>query len=103
MVRSKRPNVAVARYGAIGSVSSHTHVVLPAAVVCDTRTPLAIAVSPAGTVMVKSNVALSRGLSFTGYHAGDPCGSPTTKAPSSVGTQPSIEKSGSVTTVGVPA
>ncbi len=45
---------------------------------------------------------MSRGLSLTGYHAGDPCGSPTTKAPSSVGTQPSIEKSGSVTTVGVP-
>ena len=81
----------MARYGAIGSVSCQTQVVLPPAVALDTRTPLAIAVSPAGTVMLKSNVALSRGLSFTGYHAGDPCGSPTTKAPSSVGIQPSID------------
>ena len=102
-VRSKRPSVAVARYGAIGSVSRQTQVVLPPAVAFETRTPLAITVRPAGTVMLKSNVALSRGLSFTGYQAGDPCGSPTTKAPSSVGTQPSIDPSGSVTTAGVPA
>ncbi len=61
---------------------------------------MAITVSPAGTVTVKSYVALSRGLSLTGYHPGDPCGSPTTKAPSSVGTQPSIDPSGSVTTAG---
>jgi hypothetical protein len=49
-------------------------------------------------VTLKRNVALSRGVSFTEYQAGDPCGSPTTNAPSSVGTQPSIESSGSVTT-----
>jgi hypothetical protein len=60
-------------------------------------------VIPAGTVALKSYVALSRGLSLAGYHAGDPCGSPTTNAPSSVGTQPSIEPSGSVTTDGMPA
>jgi hypothetical protein len=45
---------------------------------------------------------LSCGESLTGYHAGEPCGSLTTNAPSSVGTQPSIELSGSVTTLGVP-
>ena len=60
-------------------------------------------VSPAGTETLTSNVALSRGVSFTGYQAGEPCGSPTTKAPSSVGTQPSTDPSGSVTTDGVPA
>ena len=53
---------------------------------------------PSGTVMLKSYVALSRGLSLHGYQAGEPCGSLTTNAPSSVGTQPSIEPSGSVTT-----
>ena len=93
----------MARYGAIGSVSRQTQVVRPPLVACETRTPLAITVSPSGTVTLKSYVALSRGLSLTGYQAGEPCGSPTTKAPSSVGTQPSIEPSGSVTTVGVPA
>src|SRR5919197_4947113 len=102
-VRSKRPSVAVARYGAIGELSRHTKVVPPPVVVWEARTPLAITVRPAGTVTVKSKVALSRGLSLTGYHAGDPCGSPTTKAPSSVGTQPSIDSSGSVTTCGSPA
>ena len=46
---------------------------------------------------------MSRGLSLTGYHPGEPWGSFTTNAPSSVGTQPSIDWSGSVTTSGVPA
>ena len=101
-VRSKRPSVAVERYGAIGSVSLQIQVVRPAAVVFETRTPLAMTVSPAGTETLKSYVALSRGLSFTGYQPGEPCGSPTTNAPSSVGTQPSGEPSGSITTVGVP-
>jgi hypothetical protein len=78
-------------------------VVFPPAVVLETRTPFASAVSPAGTVMRKSNVALSRGLSLHGYQAGEPCGSLTTNAPSPVGIQPSIDWSGSVTTLGVPA
>src|SRR4051812_33790272 len=103
IVRSNFPSVAVARYVAIGSVSFQTQVVLPPLVAFETRTPFANAVRPSGTVMLKSNVALSRGLSLHGYHAGEPCGSLTTKAPSSVGTQPSIESSGSVTTPGVPA
>src|SRR5436190_13533119 len=102
VVRSNFPSVAVARYDAIGSLSFQTHVVLPPAVVEETRTPFAITVSPVGTVTAKSNVALSRGVSFTGYQAGDPCGSLTTNAPSSVGIQPSIDWSGSVTTAGVP-
>jgi hypothetical protein len=45
---------------------------------------------------------LSRGLSLTGNQPGDPCGSLTTKAPSSVGTKPSIDLSGSVIGLGVP-
>jgi hypothetical protein len=78
-------------------------VVRPPLDVVDTSTPLATAVRPAGTVTRMSKVALSRGLSLTGYHPGDPCGSPTTNAPSSVGTKPSIESSGSVMTSGTPA
>src|SRR5215207_96236 len=101
-VRSKRPSVAVARYGAIGEVFRHTNVVSPPAVVRAASTPLAITVIPAGTVTVKSYVALSRGLSLAGYQPGEPCGSPTTNAPSSVGTNPSIDPSGSVMTCGTP-
>ena len=52
-VRSKRPRVAVARYGAIGRPSRHTQVVSPPDEVCDTSTPLAITVSPSGTVTRK--------------------------------------------------
>ena len=95
--------MVVARYGDIGSLSRQTHVALPFACVCETSTPFAITVNPSGTVTRKSYVALSRGLSFTGYQPGDPCGSLTTNAPSSVGTQPSIDVSGSVTTFGTPA
>ena len=50
--------------------------------------------------------ALQRAFNVMGassYQAGEPCGSLTTNAPSSVGTQPSIESSGSTTAVGVPA
>jgi hypothetical protein len=54
MLRSKTPRVAVARYGAIGSVSLQTQVVFPALVACETSTPFASAVSPAGTVTLKS-------------------------------------------------
>ena len=77
--------------------------VFPPLVADDRSTPLASAVIPSGTVIAKSYVALSRGLSLTGNQAGVPCGSLTTTAPSSVGIQPSIEPSGSVTTDGVPA
>jgi hypothetical protein len=102
IVRLNFPIVLVARYGAIGSVSFQAHVVLPPLVVLDSSTPFAIAVRPSGTVTRKWYVALSCGESLTGYHAGDPCGSPTTNAPSSVGTQPSGDPSGSMTTLGVP-
>src|ERR671914_246711 len=94
---SNSPLVAVARYGAIGSRSSHSHVVRPRLVLRPSRIPLAIASMPAGTVTSKSYVALSFGESFTGYQPGDPCGSLTTNAPSWVGIQPSIELSGSTT------
>src|SRR3954447_22058648 len=86
----------------MGSASCQTHVVVAPLVTLDIRTPLATAVSPAGTAIAKSKVALSCGLSLQGNQPGEPCGSPTLTAPSSVGTQPSIDWSGSVTTVGVP-
>ncbi len=41
--------------------------------------------------MVKSQVAKSLRLSFTGNQLGVPCGSFTTNAPSSVGIQPSFD------------
>ena len=103
MVRSNLPSVAVERYGAIGSFSRQTQVVFPPLVVFETSTPFAITVRPSGTVTAKSYVALSRGLSLTAYQPGEPCGSPTTKAPSLVGIQPSLDPSGSTTTLGVPA
>ena len=78
----------------MGSSSRHTHVVVPFAVLEETSTPLAMAVKPSGTVTANSYVALSRGLSLAGNHPGEPCGSSTTNAPSSVGTHPSIEPSG---------
>src|SRR4029453_15985182 len=81
IVRSKRPSVAVDRYGAIGSASCQTQVVRPALVTWEPSTPFAITVSPAGTLTLKASPPLSRGLSLTGYQAGEPCGSPTTKAP----------------------
>src|SRR3954449_8932365 len=80
----------------------HRKVVRPCAVAVSTRTPLAIAVTPVGTVIVKSKPALSRGVSLQGYQDGEPCGSLTTKAPVSVGPQPSMEPSGSVTGLGTP-
>ena len=88
--------MAVARYGAIGTDWLQFHVVFPFAVDVETRRPLASAVSPSGTVTEMSKSALSFGLSLAGYQPGDPCGSLTTYAPSSVGTKPSIESSGSV-------
>ena len=63
--------------------------------VFDTSTPFAITVLPFGTVTLKSHVAKSLRLSFTGSQLGVPCGSFTTKAPSSVGIQPSRAWSGS--------
>jgi hypothetical protein len=101
--RSNTPLVAVARYGAIGESSDQRHVVLPPVVLFDRRRPLPIAVMPSGTVISKSYVALSRGLSLDGYQPGEPCGSLTTNAPSSVGTHPSSDSSGSSTGSGFPA
>ena len=95
--------MTVARYGAIGSRSRHTKVSLPAALVCEARTPFASTQSPVGTVTSKRNVALSAGVSLTGNQVGAPCGSLATKAPSGVAIQPSSEPSGSVVTCGVPA
>ena len=103
IVRSKRPSVAVARYGAIGSVSLQTQVVLPPVVAFETSTPFAITVRPVGDGDAEVVGRLVARVVVAGYHAGEPCGSLTTKAPSSVGTQPSIDPSGSVTTAGVPA
>src|SRR4051794_35008586 len=101
-VRSNLPTDAVARYGVIGSPSCQTHVRLPAEALLETSRPFAITVRSSLTVTAKSYVALSPGLSFAGYQPGEPCGSPTTNAPSFVGTQPSIASSGSVITDGSP-
>lgn len=49
-----------------------------------------------------SYVALSEGWLFPGNQAMDPVGSPSARAPSSVGSQPSAEPSGSVMVTGFP-
>ena len=64
--------------------------------------PLAIASVPRGTVIEMSKLALSVGWSLLGNQVGEPCGSPTTKAPSLVRTQPSIDPSSSVISCGLP-
>ena len=71
--------------------------------VVPTSSPLAIAVRPSGTVIAKSYVALSLGVSLAGYQLGEPCGSFTTNAPSSVGIQPSFDLSGSMIGFGWPS
>lgn len=58
--------------------------------------------APCGTVIVKSYDDLSLGWLFAGNQVIAPCGSPATKAPSSVAIQPSAEPSGSVTCWGTP-
>jgi hypothetical protein len=93
----KTPLVTVVRYETIGLSSRQRHVVESPLSVWDTSVPLPITVSPFGTVTVKSQVAKSFRLSFTGIHVGAPCGSLTTYAPSSVGIQPSFDLSGSRT------
>ena len=100
---SKIPVVTVARYGAIGSLARQRHVVVSPLSVVPTSRPLAIDVCPSGTVIAKSYVALSFGVSLTGYQVGEPCGSLTTNAPSSVGIQPSLDLSGSMTGLGWPS
>ncbi len=95
--------MAVARYGAIGESSDQRNVVSPSRVRCHSSRPLPIAVRPSGTVISKSYVALSCGLSLAGYQPGEPCGSLTTNAPSSVGTKPSLLPSGSMTGAGEPS
>ena len=47
----KSPTVAVARYAAIGSGAFQRHVVLPSAVSDPSRSPLATATRPSGTVI----------------------------------------------------
>ncbi len=86
----------------MGSGACQRNVVFPCAVRCPRSTPLATAVRPCGTVIVKSYVDLSLGWLFAGNQDIAPCGSPATKAPSSVAIQPSAEPSGSVTCLGTP-
>ena len=76
-------------------VSRQRQVVLSPLSVFDTSVPFDTTVLPFGTVTVKSQVAKSLRLSFTGSQLGVPCGSFTTYAPSSVGIQPSRAWSGS--------
>src|SRR3954449_4972850 len=96
------PSVTVARYVTIGRDSFQTNVVRPPAVRCASSRPLPTAVSPAGTLIRTVYVVLSFGVSLDGNQPGEPWGSPTTNAPSFVGTKPSMESSGSVITFGTP-
>src|SRR3954453_6438985 len=86
----KSPTATSARYDAIGAVSSYVKVVwVPSALgACATRSPLATAVTPLGTVRWNVYVALSIGWSFTGNHVDAPSGSLRTKLLSPVLIQP---------------
>lgn len=64
--------------------------------------PLAIAVSPLGTVTSKSKVALSLGWSLLGNQVCAPLGWHATKTPSEVRIQPYLPSTGSFTALGVP-
>src|SRR5688500_4234424 len=75
---SKTPLVAVVRYGTIGLLSAHRQVVVSPLSVVETSRPLASAVFPSGTVIAKSKVAKSFGVSLAGNQVGAPCGSLTT-------------------------
>src|SRR3954469_18580809 len=55
-----------------------------------TRSPLATASTPSGTVTWKVNVALSRGWSFAGNQVDAPSGSLSTKLPSASFIQPTL-------------
>ena len=96
-LRSTRnwPMVEVARYAAIGCSAAQRQVTRRPWRRRSTSAPLAIASTRRGTVIAKSKVALSVGWSLQGNQVGEPCGSPATKAPSSVGIQPETEPSGS--------
>ena len=91
--------VAVVRYDAIGSLATHDHVVQPLRVRWPASTPLATASSPAGTVMSNRYEAASLGWSLTGYHVAATSGCPTTRAPSSVWTNPEMPPSTDHSTV----
>jgi hypothetical protein len=75
----------------MGLLSRQRQVVVAPLSVVETSLPLASAVRPSGTVIANSKVAKSFGVSLAGNQVGAPCGSFTTKAPSSVGIQPSFE------------
>ncbi len=88
--------VAVIRYVAIGSGACQSQVVHPSTVVRLRSRPLDTPVRPSGTVMATSYVALSLGWLLQGKTVIAPTGSLATTAPSSVVTQPSTAKSGSM-------
>jgi hypothetical protein len=60
------------RYETIGLLSRQRHVVEVSVSVFDTSVPLPIAVRPFGTVIAKSQVAKSLGVSLTGIQVGEP-------------------------------
>ncbi|GAA3301891.1 hypothetical protein GCM10020295_46210 [Streptomyces cinereospinus] len=77
-------------------------VVRPPVVRSARSSPFDTARRPRGTVTVMSYAALSDGWWLPGYQAMEPTGWPRASAPSSVGSQPSCEPSGSVIVAGVP-
>ncbi len=72
----------------MGSAADHVHVSRPSALVVESRSPLATATVPVGTVMWKVNVALSEGWSLLGNHEWAPSGSSMVYEPCSVRIHP---------------
>lgn len=86
----------------MGSAVRQRKVVRPPRVVRPAGSPFDTASSPFGTVTEMSYDALSDGWWLPGNHTMDPAGSPRASAPVSVGSQPSLDPSGSVRVCGVP-
>src|SRR5688572_18481344 len=92
----------VARYGAIGRVTSHSQVVKPSAVLLPRSTPLESALRFSGAAIPIVYVALSRGWSLTGNQDAATNGSPMATAPLSVCRNPVSPSPSSRVAAGTP-
>src|SRR3954470_861584 len=93
----------VVMYGTIGVSSAQTCVVPPGALNDGLSRPFAITPHSSGTVIARWNVALSSGVSLTGYQVVADFGSPATNAPPArANCQPLLPSAGSLIGAGTP-
>ncbi len=93
----------VVMYGTIGVSSAQTCVVPPGALNVPRSRPFAITPHSSGTVIARWKVALSSGVSLTGYQVAAPFGSPATNEPPAFANcQPLSPRLGSLIAAGIP-